>query len=153
MLPVFFPSYPYNDKLETEDLYVTGTNYGYWFLEEKEASVRRGKLCCAIHIYMGNENEKNSPRTQIVPMNRKLIDAPLQVDEWDADSYERLLKIIKIKVDSTELVPDESWFVEKVGVSRPHYWEHDVLWVDGYGFIMAENHILYIYKDYVDLHK
>jgi alpha-D-ribose 1-methylphosphonate 5-triphosphate synthase subunit PhnG len=151
LLPIFFPSYPHNDKLTTTNLYVTGTNYGYWFIEGRE--MKRAKLCCAIHAYMGNEGEVNSPRTIIIPMNRELIDAKLQHDKWDADSYERLLETIKIKVAVTELIPDEDWHAEKLGLSRPHYWDSDILWVDGYGFIMAENHILYVFKDYTDLHK
>ena len=152
MLPVFFPSYPMNDKLVTTDLYGTDTSYGYWFSEGR--GMPRAKLCCAVHSYMGNESVKNSEKTMIVPMNRTLIEGSrYQPDHWDDDSYNRLFDIIKKKIDETELTPDPVWYPEKLGVSRPHYWYDDVLWVEGFGFIMADNHILYVFKDYADLHK
>lgn len=149
LLPIFFPAPP-NPRPEFQDLYVTGESHGYWFIERKldELSNRPSKLCAVLHWYMGDIH-KNTPSVQTIQMERVPGEGVVQ---WTDESYQKILDIFEKKMKETEVEPKPEWHKETF-LDTTQYWEHDVLWVEGYGFVMANNKTLYVYKTYEDLHK
>lgn len=149
LLPIFFPAPP-NPKPEHQDLYITGKEHGYWIIEQKvkELQNRPFELCAVLHWYMGDIH-KNSPTVQTLTMKRVPGEGIVQ---WTDESYQKILDIFEKKIKETVVNPDPAWSKEE-WLNSVSYWDHDVLWVEGYGFVMTNNKTLYIYKTYEDLHK